>query len=60
MQRPIPMSERAKITDGANYILSNWTAAKVRLTNRRHLCGCSAEGHVSNVLSSRMSTLPMG
>lgn len=52
--------ERAKITDGANYILSNWTAAKVRLTNRRSLCGCSAEGHVSHVLSSRMSTSPMG
>lgn len=53
-------NERAKITDGSNYILSNWTAAKVRLTNRRSLCGCSAEGHVSHVLSSRMSMSPMG
>lgn len=52
--------ERAKITDGANCILSNWTVAKVRLTNRRSLCVCSAEGHMSHVLSSRMSTLPMG
>lgn len=28
-------SERAKITDGANCILSNWNAAKVRLMNCR-------------------------
>ena len=53
-------SEKARITEGANYILSNWSAAKVRLTNRRSLCGCSAEGHVSHLLSSRMSTGPMG
>lgn len=53
-------SEKVRITEGANYILSNWSAAKVRLTNRRSLCGCSAEGHVSHVLSRRMSTNPMG
>ena len=33
---------------------------KVRLSNRRKLPGCSAEGHVSHVLSSRMSSRPMG
>ena len=53
-------SEKAKIAEGAKYVLDNWSAAKVRLTNRRSLCGCSAEGHVSHVLSSRMSTGPMG
>ena len=42
------------------YILSNWTAAKIRLKDRETIKGCSAEGHVSHVLSSRMSSSPMG
>ena len=42
------------------YILDNWMEAKIRLSNRRSLPGCSAEGHVSHVLSSRMSSRPMG
>ena len=49
-----------RIDDSASYILSNWTAAKVRLENRKIVKGCSAEGHVSHVLSSRMSSRPMG
>lgn len=53
-------SEKARIAEGTKYVLDNWCAAKVRLTNRRSLCGCSAEGHVSHVLSSRMSTAAMG
>lgn len=53
-------SERTRIAESAKYILDNWCAAKVRLTNRKSLCGCSAEGHVSHVLSGRMSTAPMG
>lgn len=53
-------SDLKKINEASNYILSNWSAAKVRLSNRKSLCGCSAEGHVSHVLSKRMSTAPMG
>ena len=34
--------------------------AKERLRYRKALPGCSAEGHVSHVLSSRMSSRPMG
>lgn len=49
-----------RIDESASYILSNWTAAKIRLTNRKTVKGCSAEGHVSHVLSSRMSSRPMG
>nr|WP_294575870.1 UPF0236 family protein [uncultured Anaerostipes sp.] len=41
-------------------MLSNWTAAKMRLTNRKTVKGCNAEGHVSHVLSARMSSRPMG
>jgi len=49
-----------RVTDSAAYILSNWIAAKARLGNRETVKGCSAEGHVSHVLSTRMSSRPMG
>lgn len=49
-----------RINDAANYIASNWTAAKLRLRKQDGVVGCSAEGHVYHVLSSRMSTLAMG
>ena len=41
-------------------IMYNWAAAKRRYADRKHVKGCSAEGHVSHVLSSRMSSRPMG
>ena len=49
-----------RIKDNRAYILSNWTAAKLRLNHKTGIKGCSAEGHVSHVLSSRMSSRPMG
>jgi hypothetical protein len=49
-----------RVRDGAEYILNNWTAAKTRLAPKNAVCGSSTEGHVSHVLSSRMSTLAMG
>ena len=53
-------AERRNVQAGADYLLNNWMAAKVRLTDRKVLRGCSAEGHVSHVLSARMSRGPMG
>ena len=55
-------SERAleKIAEASDYISSNWTAAKYRLRKKDEVIGCSAEGHVYHVLSSRMSTQAMG
>lgn len=49
-----------RIHDNREYILSNWTAAKLRLNHKEGIKGCSAEGHVSHILSSRMSSRPMG
>lgn len=49
-----------KIDDAAKYIKDNWSAAKRRLWKKDGVMACSAEGHVSHVLSSRMSTLAMG
>ncbi len=51
--------EKKHIQEGASYILENWSAAKIRLRYRR-IPGCSTEGHVSHVLSKRMSMTPMG
>ena len=48
------------IEKGRNYILNNWMPCKVRLSNRKKLPGCSAEGHVSHVLAARMTSRPMG
>ena len=49
-----------RIADAGEYILSNWTAAKLRLRHQGGIKGSSTEGHVSHVLSSRMSSRPMG
>lgn len=49
-----------RIEKSKEYILSNWTAARLRLTRKEGVIGCSAEGHVSHVLSSRMSSRPLG
>ena len=53
-------SGEKRIRDNSEYILNNWTAARTRLIYRNEICGCSAEGHVSHILSSRMSSRPMG
>jgi len=49
-----------RILETKEYILSNWMAAKIRLRDRETVIGSSTECHVSHVLSSRMSSRPMG
>lgn len=51
---------RKRISDSARFILSNWTAARLRLRKGKGVVGSSTEGHVSHVLASRMSSRPMG
>lgn len=41
------------------YFVNNWDAIQ-RAFHDRNVCGCSAEGHVSNIYSERMSSRPMG
>lgn len=48
-----------RIKENSDYILEDWTAAGLRLKNKEGIKGCSAEGHVSHILSSRMSSRPM-
>lgn len=49
-----------RIDEAANYFLENWMPARRRLLHYEGVVGCSAEGHVSHVLSGRMSSRPMG
>lgn len=46
--------------ESRDYILGNWTAAKLRLKKTEGKVGSSTEGHVSHVLASRMSTQALG
>ena len=48
-----------KIEQLRNYVLGNWRAVR-RTMNNKYVKGCSAEGHVSHVLSDRLSSRPMG
>lgn len=41
------------------YALGNWSAV-IRSYHNKLLSGCSAEGHISHVLSDRLSSRPMG
>lgn len=51
---------RKRVQEAREYILSNWTAARLRLRKQDGVVGSSTEGHVSHVLSARMSSRPMG
>ena len=52
-------SNSEPIEDLQRYVLGNWAAIRRTLRDKR-LQGCSAEGHVSHVLSARLSSRPMG
>ena len=41
-----------RISESAQYILDNWSAAKRRLQHRDSIYGCSAEGHVYPVVEN--------
>ena len=47
------------VSEAESYILGNWEAIQ-RAYHDKNVPGCSAEGHVSNVYSDRMSSRPMG
>ena len=49
-----------RLEESRHYILENWGAARLRLMRKDGVTGSSTEGHVSHVLSSRMSSRPMG
>lgn len=57
MKRSAKSPER--VEDLCKYVLANWAAVRRTLRNKL-VNGCSAESHVSHVLSDRLSSRPMG
>lgn len=51
--------QKEKIKKSRNYIYANWAGIE-NSAKDPNAEGCSAEGHVSHVLASRMSSRPMG
>lgn len=49
-----------QIQDAKRYILRNWNGIIIQNDKKEEIIGCSAEGHVSHLLSDRMSSRPMG
>ena len=48
------------ISDGDTYFRNNFESICLRFSGDKNVIGCSAEGHISHVLASRMSSRPMG
>lgn len=55
-----PDAGTERMEKAREYILTNWNAARRRLKHKDGVKGSSTEGHVSHVLSSRMSSRPLG
>ena len=51
------VARQKRIIDTAKYIRNNWDGIEAQIKHPE--VGCSAEGHVSHVLSARMSSRPM-
>jgi len=51
-------NQRKNILNAQSYLLGNWAA--IQKQHNEDYIGCSAEGHVSHVLSSRLSSRPLG
>ena len=49
-----------RVKESIQYLRLNIKAIELRLNKADEIIGCSAEGHVSHVLSSRMSSRPLG
>ena len=50
-------ARQKRILDAAKYIRNNWDGIEAQVKHPE--VGCSAEGHVSHILSARMSSRPM-
>ena len=55
---PLKKTQEKKLGEMKTYLLSNWES--IQNAAKSGYQGCSAEGHVSHVLSSRLSSRPMG
>lgn len=53
-------NEKQQINSCYTYFRDNFDSICLRLQNNEEILGCSTEGHVSHILSNRLSSRPMG
>lgn len=53
-----PETKKRAVQEARGYILGNWEG--IMRQYEAEYAGCSAEGHVSHILSSRLSSRPLG
>lgn len=53
-------TKKEKIKKAQGYMLNNWDGIEIKAEKGYEIVGCSAEGHVSHVLSDRLSSRPRG
>lgn len=53
-------NDRMNIDNCYRYFLNNFDSIVLRMIKNEEILGCSAEGHVSHILSNRLSSRPMG
>ena len=53
-------NKKEEIEKARRYIMNNWAGITIYNDRGHEITGCSAEGHVSHILSSRMSSRPLG
>ena len=53
-------SKRREVSESLSYLMNNWEGILIQEEEAGAAWGCHAEGQVSHVLSSRMSSRPMG
>ena len=53
-----PVTKKRSVQEVRRYILGNWEG--IRNQYKADYAGCSAEGHVSHILSARLSSRPLG
>ena len=51
-------TKKKSVREARSYILGNW--AGIRNRYEKDYFGCSAEGHITNILSARLSSRPLG
>lgn len=52
--------EKTRVRESEGYILGNWKRIEAAKLHEGETMGCSAEGHVSHLLSARLSSRPLG
>ncbi len=53
-------TKKKAVKDARRYMLNNWDGIEIKADKGFEIVGCSAEGHVSHIFSSRLSSRPMG